>query len=228
MRHIAIPNDNTAPQPVDQEIDLTEAEIDLARVGEALSESIQHSPAANSETHSSEEESDSEETDTASRRRTAMGSTANPNPDTKEKGIASPPLPNRTLKQVKEIIGALTGRGGSTQKPKIKEASMFHRERDQLRGWLAQLSVYFNGVGWENEYDNDKIVYALSQLRGDALKWAILYIERPQDVSWSSWDDCKEELLGQFGEINEQGAARVKLIRIVQGSKGGTEYWNAY
>ena len=56
------------------------------------------------------------------------------------------------------------------KKPKINEPSTFHGERDQLRGWLAQLSVYFKGVGWEFEYNNDKIVYPLRPLRGDALK----------------------------------------------------------
>jgi len=108
------------------------------------------------------------------------------------------------------------------------EPSTFHGQRDQLRGGLAQLSVYFKGVGWESDYNNDKIVYGLSLLRGDALKWATPYIERLQDVTWSSWDDFKNEMQGQFGEIDEQGAARAKLMRMVQGSKGATEYWNEY
>jgi len=54
------------------------------------------------------------------------------------------------------------------------------------------------------------------------------YIERRQDVTWSRWDDFKNELQGQFGEIDEQGAARAKLMRMVQGSKGATEYWKEY
>jgi len=54
------------------------------------------------------------------------------------------------------------------------------------------------------------------------------YIERRQDVTWNSWDDFKSELQGQFGEIDEQGAARAKLMRMAQGSKGATEYWNEY
>jgi len=83
-------------------------------------------------------------------------------------------------------------------------------------------------VGWEFEYDNDKIVYALSLLRGDALKWATHYIERRQDVTWSNWDAFKDQLRGQFGEIDEQGAARAELMKMVQGSKGATEYWNEY
>jgi len=228
LRHIATLNDKTAQQPVDQEIDLTETEIDLEELGEALAESIQHSRAASDTTDSSEEGSDSDETDAVPTRRNTMASTATPNPDTKGKGT-DPPLPsNLTPDQIQQIIGALTGGSGNTKKPKIREPSTFHGERDQLRGWLAQLSVYFKGVGWEFEYNNDKIVYALSLLRGDALKWATPYIERRQDVTWSSWDDFKNELQGQFGEIDEQGAARAKLMRMAQGSKGATEYWNEY
>ena len=228
MRHVATPNDKTAQQPVDQEIDLTEAEIDLGGLGQALAESIQHSRATSATTDSSEEGSDSDETDAVPTRRNTMASTSTPNPDTKGKGT-DPPLPcNLTPDHILQIIGALTGGSGNTKKPKIKEPSTFHGERDQLRGWLAQLSVYFKGVGWEFEYNNDKIVYALSLLRGDALKWATPYIERRQDVTWSSWDDFKNELQGQFGEIDEKGAARAKLMRMSQGSKGATEYWNEY
>ena len=217
-----------AQQPVDQEIDLTETEIDLDGLGEAFAESIQQSQAASATTDSSEEGSDSDETDAVPTRRNTMASTSTPNPDTKGKQ-RDPPLPsNLTQDQIQQIIGALTGGSGNTKKPKIKERSTFHGERDQLRGLLAQLSVYFKGVGWEFEYNNYKIVYALSLLRGDALKWATPYIERRQDVTWSSWDDFKNELQGQFGEIDEQGAARAKLMRMAQGSKGVTEYWNEY
>ena len=170
MRLTATPNDRTAQQPVDQEIDLTEGEIDLVGLGETLAESIEHSQAASSESESSQEESDSDETDAVPTRRNTMASTTNPNPDTRGKGAETLPLPNLTTEQIQQIIGALTGGADNTKKPKIKEPSTFHGERDQLRGWLAKLSVYFKGVGWEFEYDNDKIVYALSLLRGDALK----------------------------------------------------------
>ena len=224
MRHIATPNDKTAQQPVDQEIDLTETEIDLEGLGEALAESIQHSRAASS----SKEGSDSEETDAVPTRRNTMASTSTPNPDTKGKELDQPLPSNLTPDQIQQFIGALTGGSGNTKKPKIKEPSTFYGERDQLRGWLAQLSVYFKGVGWEFEYNNDKIVYALSLLRGDALEWARPYIERRQDETWNSWDDFKNELQGQFGEIDKQGAARAKLRRRAQGAKGVTEYWNEY
>jgi len=226
LRHIATPKDRTAQQPVGQEIDLTEREIDLAGLGEALAESIQHSRTVSSDTDSSRAESDSDETDAVPTRRNTMASTSNP--DTKGKETETPLPSNLMLEQIQQIIGALTGGAGNTKKPKIKEPSTFHRERDQLRGWLAQLSVYFKGVGWETEYNNEKIVYALSLLRGDALKWATPSIERRQDVTWSDWDAFKDELRGQFGEIDEQGAARAKLMKLTPGSKEATEYWNEY
>jgi len=228
LRHHATPNDRTAQQPVDQEINLTETEIDIEGLPEALAESIQHSGAASATTDSSEEGSDSDETDAVPTSRNTMASTSTPNPDTKSKGGDPPLQSNLTPDQIQQIIGALTGGSGNMKKPKIKEPRTFHGERDQLRGWLAQLSVFFKRVGWEFEYNKDKIVYALSLLRGDALKWATPYIERRQDVTWSSWDDFKNELQDQFGEIDRQGAARAKLMRMAQGSKGATEYWNEY
>ena len=122
----------------------------------------------------------------------------------------------------------MTCGAGNTKKPKITEPRTFHGERDQLRGWLAQLSVYFKGVGWEFEYNNDKIVYALSLFRGDTLKWATPYIQRRQDVTCASWDDFKNELQPQFGQIEERGAARAELMRTAQGSKRATKYWNEF
>jgi len=158
LRPYATPNDRTAQQPVDQEIDLTETEIDLEGLGEALAESIQHWGAASATTDSKEGSSDSDETDAVPTRRNTMASTSTPNPDTKGQE-GTPPLPsNLTPDQIQQIIGALTGGSGNTKKPKIKEPSTFHGERGQLRGWLVQLSVYFKGVGWEFKYNNNKIV----------------------------------------------------------------------
>jgi len=155
-----------------------------------------------------------------------MASTSNPNPDTKGKEVF--PSRNLTPDQIHQIIGALTGGTENTMKPKINERSTFHDKRDQLRGWLAQLSVNFKGEGCEFEYNNAKMVYALSLLPGDTLKWATAYIERRQDVTWISWDDFKNELQGQLGEIYQQGAVIAKHMSRAQGSKGATEYWNEY
>jgi len=139
LRHTGTPNDNTAQQPVDQEIDLPEEEIDLVGLGEALAESIQHSRAASSETESLEEESDSDETAEVPTRRNTIASTSALNPDTKGKRENLGPTRDLTPGHIQQIIGALPGGAGNTKKPNNKEPSTFHGERDQLRGWLAQL-----------------------------------------------------------------------------------------
>jgi len=41
--------------------------------------------------------------------------------------------------ETKEEVGLSTG----IRKPKIREPSAFKGDRDNLRGWLAQLAVYF-------------------------------------------------------------------------------------
>ena len=122
----ATPNDNTAQSPVDREIDLTEEEINLEGLREALAESLQSSQAASSETDSAEEESDSDEMDAVPTRRNTMASTSNPNPDTKGKEATPLQPPNLTPEQLQQIIGAITGGAGNTKKPKIKERSTFH------------------------------------------------------------------------------------------------------
>jgi len=176
LSHTATPNNSTAQPPVHQEIYRTEREIEPEGLGEALAECIQHPEAASSETHRSEVESD--ETDAVPTRRNTMASSSTSNSDTKKEATSRPPLRNLTPEQIQQMIGALTGAAVNTEIPRIKEPSTFHGEQDQLRGWLTQLSVYFNRVGCEFEYNNDKMVYTLSLLRGDALKGATPYMER--------------------------------------------------
>ena len=136
-----------------------------------------------------------------------------------------PPNPELTTGQLQQIIAGITG---GNQRPKIPAPSHFKGERDQLRGWLAQLTVYYRGVGWENSHDADKIAYASSLLRGDALKWITPYVEGRQERTWEGWNEFKDELRTQFGEIDARGAARAKLMNLTQGNRGGTEYWNEF
>ena len=62
-------------------------------------------------------------------------------------------------------------------RPKIKERDVFRGERSKLREWLAEMKVYFRLVGWAEGYDQEKIVYTNSLLRGSAGTWMTSYIE---------------------------------------------------
>ena len=58
------------------------------------------------------------------------------------------------------------GLSTGTRRPKIQEPSTFDGDREELRGWLAQLAVYFEILGWEENHDDDKIKYTTCLLPG--------------------------------------------------------------
>jgi len=126
--------------------------------------------------------------------------------------------------RTEEEIGLSTG----TRKPKIREASTFDGERDNLRGWLAQLAVYFEILGWEDNHDGDKIKYTTCLLRGDAMKWYTPYAEKVQAKSWITWDEYQNELRRQFGPVNARDEARAKIRKLKQGKSSMTDYWNDF
>jgi len=96
-----------AQDPIHQEMDLTEGEIDLEGLGQALGESIQHSQAARSETDSSEKASDSDKTDAVPRRRNILPSTSMAQPEMKGRRTTLVLLTNLIPEQIQQIIGVL-------------------------------------------------------------------------------------------------------------------------
>jgi len=126
--------------------------------------------------------------------------------------------------RTEEEVGLSTG----IRKPKIREPSTFDGDRDNLRGWLAQLSVYFEILGWEDNHDRDKIKYTTCLLRGDAMKWYTPCAEKVQAKSWTTWDEYQNELRRQFGPVNARDEARAKIRKLKQGKSSMTDYWNDF
>jgi len=90
----------------------------------------------------------SEETEEQGRtRRKTMAATA-------EQGGAtsSETTPILNPEQMSQIITSLSG---GTRKPKATEPEVYRGERYKLRGWLAQLIVYYRTVGWHNGHDEE-------------------------------------------------------------------------
>jgi len=127
--------------------------------------------------------------------------------------------------QMRQIIASLTG---GTRKPKAKEPEVYRGERHKLRGWLAQLIVYYRTVGWQTGYDEEKILYATSLLREDAGTWITPYAEERITPTWDNWAGFKAELQRQFGVIDAKGEARIRLKNMRQGKRSVTEYWNEF
>ena len=144
-----------------------------------------------------------------------------------EQGVATssetpPPL---NPAQMRRLIPSLSG---GTRKPKAKEPELYQGERHKLRGWLAQLIVYYRTVGWQSGHDEDKILYATSLLRDDAGTWITPYAEERITPTWDNWAGFKAELQGQCGVIDAEGQARIRLKSMRQDKRTVTEYWNEF
>ena len=86
---------------------------------------------------------------------------------TGESSTPAPAMPEITQDQLQQIIQFLSG---GTRKTQIKEPDTYRGERHKLRGWLAQLHVYFKAIKWADGQDSEKILYAISLLRDDSGK----------------------------------------------------------
>jgi len=127
--------------------------------------------------------------------------------------------------QMRQIITALSG---GTRKPKAKEPDVYRGERHKLRGWLAQLIVYYRTVAWQNGHDEEKIIYATTLLRDNAGTWITPYAEERITPAWDNWAGFKAELQEQFGVIDAKGEARIRLKNMKQGKRSVTEYCNKF
>ena len=114
------------------------------------------------------------------------------------------------------------------KKLKLKEPDEFKGERPKLREWLAQMKMYFTLMGWANYHDQEKITSTTSLLRGDAEIWITPYIENLKRPTWEKWPPFTEELNNQFGIIDKKGEARNRLKHITQGKRTMTEYYNEF
>jgi len=87
---------------------------------------------------------------------------------------SSDTTPILSPEQMRQIDTSLSG---WTRNPKSKEPEVNRGERHKLRGWLAQLIVYYRTVGWQKGHNEEKILYAASLLRDVAGTWITPYAE---------------------------------------------------
>jgi len=133
--------------------------------------------------------------------------------------------PIMNSEQMRQIIASLSG---GTRKHKAKKPEVDRGERHKLRGWRAQLIVYYRTVGWQNSHDKENILCATSLLRDDAGTWITPYTEERITPTWDNWAGFKAELQRQFGVIDAKGEVRIRLKNMKQGKRSVTEYWNEF
>ena len=203
------------------DIDLTDNDITISELGNVLDQILGEVRPASPTTPEPASPAVLEETEYLSGTRRNTMTTH----QTGECSTPAPAMPEITQDQLQQIIQSLS-RG--TRKPKIKEPDTYRRERHKLRGWLAQLQVYFKAIKWAEEHDDEKILYAISLLRDDAGKWITPYTEELIPSLWENWAGFAQEFQSQFGVIDAKGEVRITLKNMKQGRKSMTEYWNEF
>src|SRR6195952_237785 len=177
----------------ENDIDTLAENLDVSILGEALEDALRESRAPSPTTPEPTSPAGSEET-------TYPGRTRRNTMATQEEASASTTTnPELNPDQVRQIVTALSG---GTRKPKAKEPEVYRGERHKLRGWLAQLVVYYKTVGWQDGHDEEKILYATSLPRDDAGTSITPYAEERINPPWNTWAGFKEELQSQFGVID--------------------------
>src|SRR6195952_463438 len=206
----------------ENDIDTLAENLDISALGEALESALGESRAPGPTTPEPTSPIGSEEsTDPARTRRNTMAAQG-------QQGEASAQpttTPELNPDQLRQIVTALSG---GTRRPKAKELEVYRGERHRLRGWLAQLVVYYKTVGWQDGHDEEKSLYATSLLRDDAGTWITPYAEERITPTWNTWAGFQEELQSQFGVIEAKGEARITLKNMRQGKRLVTEYWNEF
>ena len=213
-QHLTKQNKTAALRDNEGDIDLTDNDINVSDLGDALDQLQEPARAPSPDTPEPPSPAGSEDTASpAQTRRNTMSRQGQPSG-------SAPPADNTV--PVQPTIE------GNTRRPKIKESDVFRGERSKLREWLAQMKVYFRLVGWAEGHDMEKIVYTTSLLRGSAGTWITPYIEDLKQPTWTRWPQFAEELQNQFSVIDRKGEARNRLKNITQGKRTMTEYWNEF
>jgi len=134
-------------------------------------------------------------------------------------------IPILRSEQMAKMIASWSG---GNRKPKAKEPDVYRGEWYKLRGWLAQLIVYYRTVGWQNGHDEENILYSTSLILDDAGTWITPYTEGRITPRWDNWAGFKAELQRQFGVIDVKGEARMRMKNMKQGKWSVREYWNEF
>jgi hypothetical protein len=111
-----------------------------------------------------------------------------------------------------------TSRPVTTKIQKVKEPDTFDgTDSSKLDEWITQVTLYFTANPAVYESDEDKVVFALSYLRGQASAWfqpdllGGLAEDEPEPAWTSDFVAFINELVINFGPHDPEGLAESKL-----------------
>jgi len=147
-----------------------------------------------------------------------------------------PPTPTtmeQLQQQIAEMQAYLSGLQPHTQPQpsskgiKVAPPDVFDGTQSQTDNFLSQLTLYFTGKRGDFQEDHDKIIFALSYMKGGtAGPWAAEIVRQCQDstLMYESWESFRKDLLAAFGDPDPASTARFKMDQLRQGSHSVDEY----
>lgn len=110
---------------------------------------------------------------------------------------------------------------------KVATPDVFTGTLSLANAFLRQLTLYFRAKADDFRHDDDKILFALSYMKGGtAGPWAdfkIAELER-NDETFVDWDDFKTQFQANFADPAPESTARNKMDRIKQGVRSADEF----
>jgi hypothetical protein len=144
-----------------------------------------------------------------------------------------PPTIQQLQQQVAELQAYLSSlqHQNQIQPPlkgiKVAPPDTFDGIQSQTDSFLSQLALYFTGKRRDFQDDQDKIIFALSYMKGGtAGPWAAEIVRQYQVGTpvYESWESFREDLLAAFGDPDPASTARFKMDQLKQGNHPVEEY----
>jgi hypothetical protein len=110
---------------------------------------------------------------------------------------------------------------------KVAPPDVFDGSQSKADTFLSQLSLYFMGRRKEFEQDDDKIIFALSYMKGGtAGPWAAEVLRQCQasGPTYQNWEAFLKDFQAAFGDPDPASTARFKMDQLKQGNHSVEEY----
>ena len=212
-------------QLINQESDLTEIELNLTSINEALVTVLEEGRTPSPDSGSSPprgnpfpEHVSQENTPVITRRNTMSFSS----------GPANPTHVTLTAEQFQALLD-------NTRPPpvedrpiqlKLEKPPPFSGERTRLWSFLVLCRVYYPAMGIMD--NRTKITFMETLFRGPAVNWLTIFTEGKKERTWTTYGKLEEVLQKQFGDPDAEGTARNKIEKLKQGGDIVTEFWNTF
>ncbi|KDQ52270.1 hypothetical protein JAAARDRAFT_139028, partial [Jaapia argillacea MUCL 33604] len=131
--------------------------------------------------------------------------------------------------QFNQLLDTL--RGSNAKVEKIAAPGHYEGDKREYDDWRDNVTTYIDANTRAYGTDRAKFLYVTSLLRGGASTW-----RKHIRVQWTqhegllilTWDRFLVALDEQFGEVNREEKARIRMLETKQGNRTADEYLTDY